>query len=393
MDKLEEGIAQPQLRWVPVALPGGSSLTVRAADATGADDEPVGGHVFVPSLGEYPVYDSPMYDMMVADEVRSRAYLDAIRAIVPGRTVVEVGTGQYALWSIAAARAGAEHVYAIEELPAYVESARRCVVEAGLADRITVVTGRSDSVCLPQRVDVCISEIIGCIGGSEGAAAVLVDVRERFLVDGGVSVPDRCVSTVAAATLEGAMPEGKPFLASETVSYLDLIFASTGGPFDFRLCLYGELAPVQLSGQAEIEDLQFNGDLRTEGTDDIELIIRRPGLLHGLVVGIRLSTAVGLAPVDTTTEETSWLPVFAPLSLEGIPVSEGDRVLAILRRTLSDDGVHPDYELSGDVEHRDGRTTEVSWNSPHHGGRLRSTSFYRELITSPTQAPVTQSAR
>lgn len=50
---------------------------------------------------------------MLNDKVRMKAYEDAIKTAVDGKTVIDVGAGTGAL-SIMAAKAGAVKVYAIE---------------------------------------------------------------------------------------------------------------------------------------------------------------------------------------------------------------------------------------------------------------------------------------
>src|SRR5438045_7987843 len=80
--------------------------------------------VAVPSVGEYPVYDDLLYQMMIADSPRTNGYRRAVQRIAPGKTVVDIGTGQDALWSIASAQAGAQRVYGIEVIPEAAELAR-----------------------------------------------------------------------------------------------------------------------------------------------------------------------------------------------------------------------------------------------------------------------------
>jgi len=90
---------------------------------------------------------------MLNDRRRTAGYLASIRDIVkPGDVVVDIGTGTGIL-AIAAVRAGARHVYAIEE--ARIARVARTLFEAnGMTDHITLIRGRSTEVKLPQRADV-----------------------------------------------------------------------------------------------------------------------------------------------------------------------------------------------------------------------------------------------
>ena len=59
-------------------------------------------------------YPDWYYELMEIDEARNRHYSEAIREAVSGKVVLEVGTGNKALWAVCCARAGAKRVYAIE---------------------------------------------------------------------------------------------------------------------------------------------------------------------------------------------------------------------------------------------------------------------------------------
>ncbi|MFJ2203386.1 hypothetical protein [Streptomyces violaceusniger] len=84
---------------------------------------------------------------------------------------------------------------------------RATVSWAGFADRITVAEGLSPEIEFPEPVQMCVSEIIGTLAGSEGAGAVLRDARERLVKPGGVFVPHRSATTAvvrsASPVLEG----------------------------------------------------------------------------------------------------------------------------------------------------------------------------------------------
>lgn len=102
----------------------------------------------------------PVHVMMINDQARTHAFLSAIREVVrPGDVVVEIGTGT-GLLSIEAAKAGAKHVYAIEAT-GIGEIAHEMFQVNGVADRVTLMTGWSTQVTLPEKADVLISEIIG----------------------------------------------------------------------------------------------------------------------------------------------------------------------------------------------------------------------------------------
>lgn len=140
---------------------------------------------------------------MLADGVRVDALVGAVGAAVrPGDVVVDLGTGT-GLLAVAAARAGACRVYAIESDAEVLEVARRVVVDNGVDDRVRLCHGRSTEVELPERADVVVAEIVGSFGLEEEITRYLDDARRRFLVPGGRVVPD-AVRLMAAPTEQGS---------------------------------------------------------------------------------------------------------------------------------------------------------------------------------------------
>lgn len=333
-----------------------------------------------PSVGEYPVYDDFVYHQMLEDKLRVTKYDAAVRRHTPGKTVLDIGTGQDAVWAVAAARAGARHVWAVEVIPRAAHHARKVVEQAGFANRITVIEGLSTEVELPEPVDVCVSEIIGTLGGSEGAGAVLRDARERLVRPGGVFIPHRSATTVAALDLDHASsgePPGFPIFA---LRYLEDVFNAVGRPFDMRMCILGLQEQSFLSEVAEVETLEFNGSLELEGADHRKLTVTRPGAFHGFVMGMRLWVDENDEPIDSLTQHCSWSPVYAPLSEDGRSVLPGDRIEFEFTMILSDDGVHPDYRIAGQLHASDGLTIPLRWRSAHHDCGFRTTPFYEALF-------------
>ena len=131
-----------------------------------------------------------IHNEMLNDRERTECYLNAIREVVrPGDVVVDIGTGTGIL-AIAAARAGAKHVYAIEAT-SIGEIAQAHFEANGLADRITLIPGWSTRISLPEPADVMISEIIGNEPLHERVLEVTVDACERLLKQDGRLVPNR----------------------------------------------------------------------------------------------------------------------------------------------------------------------------------------------------------
>jgi protein arginine N-methyltransferase 1 len=98
-------------------------------------------------------------------------------------TVLDLGTGPFALFALMAAEAGAGRVYAIEANTQAAESARAFVKRAGYEDVVTILEGFSTQLELPTKADFCIAEIVGSIASEEGAYATVLDAHKRLMKD------------------------------------------------------------------------------------------------------------------------------------------------------------------------------------------------------------------
>jgi type II protein arginine methyltransferase len=190
----------PQLRGHPAAMAGmcealrkaghhGDALALgRAAIAAAPGDMEIRDRVHATLSAKVP----PFHAGMLQDDARNRCYADAIaRAVKPGMTVLEIGTGA-GLLAMLAARAGAE-VVSCEANPMIAAAATAIVAANGLAGRVRVVAKRSTDLRigedLPRRADLLIGEIFGTLLFDEGVVASYADARARLLVPGAPAVP------------------------------------------------------------------------------------------------------------------------------------------------------------------------------------------------------------
>ncbi|HEX2210969.1 MAG TPA: 50S ribosomal protein L11 methyltransferase [Longimicrobium sp.] len=129
-----------------------------------------------------------LHTRMLNDQPRTQRFLDAIAQVVrPDDVVVDLGTGTGIL-AMAAARAGARKVYAIEAGPVG-EVAKKLFAANGLDDRIELVAGYSTEVELPERADVLVTETFGNSPLSEEVLEIVVDARNRLLKPDARVVP------------------------------------------------------------------------------------------------------------------------------------------------------------------------------------------------------------
>ena len=341
---------------------------------------PAPGAVYLcPSVGEYPIYDESIYQVLREDERRNRLFRRAIGAVAPGATVLEIGCGPDLLWALAAVDAGATRVYAIEVIPG---SARRAeeTARARPAAPVHVIAGDSTQVVLPERAEACIAEIVGCIGGSEGIAAVLADARRRHLAPSASVVP-AAVRTLAGAVSLLDLMDGEVAMPATFGPYVEQVFQQAGGPFDLRLYVGGTGPAALRSTTGVFEDLRLTEQACTQG-GELRLQITRGGPVDGLLAWIELAVAPDDAVLDSLAEDTNWLPVYIPFTREE-PLRAGIGDILSLHVTVRSaaDGIHPEYFFRGHLTRAgSGAAVEVSAESRYSGGPFRSTAVHRRLF-------------
>lgn len=137
------------------------------------------------------MYDFALYGDLIADEARTRPYVEALRqAVTPGSVVLDLGAGATGFFAMLACRFGARRVFAIEVDDA-ISVARQVAAANGVGDRIEFMQGHSTQITLPERADVIISDLHGLLPLHGDAIVTLVDARRRLLADGGRFVPAR----------------------------------------------------------------------------------------------------------------------------------------------------------------------------------------------------------
>lgn len=169
------------------------------------------------SENSFVSFDPSAYAAMRDDQSRTPQFRRAIQNRLSSApdgpssvSVLDLGTGPFALLAIIAAEAGAGKVYAIEANPSAAKSAREAVAKAGFNDIVTILEGFSTDVVLSEKVDVVLAEIVGSVATEEGAYATILDAHKRFLKnpkDPASWIPNRIQTYAAPASylLHGLM--------------------------------------------------------------------------------------------------------------------------------------------------------------------------------------------
>jgi len=246
-------------------------------------------------------WSAPMIHIaMLNDRMRTEAFIRGIETVVkPGDVVVDIGTGT-GVMAVAAARAGARHVYAIEASEMG-RTAKDVFAANGFADRITLVPGWSSQVELPERANVLVAEIIGNDPLEEGVMESFADARKRFLTPDARMIPSRARALGVPVTVDQEVLARYAFTPEATNAWKELY----GINFDPVLTSTLNKSMVinvkphtarewpQLSSPIVLADLDLSGTRPPLVNESAELTIEKPGLLGGLLVYFELDVAPG----------------------------------------------------------------------------------------------------
>jgi len=262
---------------------------------------------------------------MLSDEVRMGAYAQAIEACVkPGDVVLDLGAGTGIL-GFMALRAGAAKLYCIEKSNA-IELARAVAGRNGFEDRVVFFEANSKDVELPERVDLIVSETLGCFGLDESTLDFTADARRRFLKPGGTLLPRKINLKVS------------PVEAPEAYAKLDFWHDVQGIDFTpayelFSTKLMNEtVAPDALLAEPQtLAEVDFH----TNDSPTLEaralLHIQRPARVHGVAGWFDLDLAEGIQlSTSPSSPATHWRQAFFPIR-ETLHVVEGDILEFTLR--------------------------------------------------------------
>ena len=226
------------------------------------------------------MYSITDFGAMINDKVRMKAYELALREIIePGTVVADLGTGT-GIFALLACKFGAKRVYAFEPNPA-IQVARDIAQANDFAERITFYQKLSTEVCLPEQVDLIVSDLRGVLPLQGLHIPSVIDARERFLKPHGWLIPLRDTLYIAGLEAEDLYSELiKPW--NENTYVLDmragLKYATSswgkGRAHEDQLLL----APQPLSV------LDYTSIKRPNISKQIKWEVKKPGTLHGYQV-------------------------------------------------------------------------------------------------------------
>lgn len=238
---------------------------------------------------------------MLHDHRRTGDFVAAIRAAVrPDDVVLDIGTGSGVL-AVAAARAGARHVYAVEASD-IAEVAARVFEANGVADRITLIRGWSRQVDLPEPATLLVAEVIGNEPFEEEILETTLDARRRLLAPGARLIPRSLTVLVRPVLLPEAELRQRAFGRAAVdrwhrlygIDFAPLLDAAPSGPV--HTLTEGEVvATWESRGPAsELLSVDLGSFDRPSLSASTDLVVDSPGAVN----------AVAMTFVATLDDET-----------------------------------------------------------------------------------------
>lgn len=270
---------------------------------------------------------------LIADEVRTRSFMDALKRVVrPGMRVLDVGTGTGVL-AMTAAKLGAE-VVAVE-MSDMIDYARVLARANGVPIQLIHGNMRElpDDAMAP--VDVVISEMIGNVLFDEKLIPIFASAR-RFLKPLGVMIPRR-VRLVAAPVWSPMVRDALKFWRSP---HHGLDWTPLADCFEHYVFLDREPHALILGPGEPFPWMDLGVAVDDRYSGEVELVVNRDGDCNAVLVWWEAELADGItlsqAP-DAAWPKQHWFRTLFPTSLRA--VKNGDRMPLTL---VYDGTVHPD---------------------------------------------------
>lgn len=331
-----------------------------------------------PSLAEFYVYDEFIYNIMTNDLKRNYFYQNSLNKLAVNKIVLDIGTGKDAILARLAINAGAKKVYAIEYLESTYNYAKRTIEKLNLTDRIILIHGDSRTINLPEHVDVIVSEIVGSLGGSEGAAVILNDAKKRFLKSGGVLIPDQAITKIAAVSLPDEFLQQAGFGPLAGL-YAEKIYSDFNYEFLPRICIKNINPDYLISDAAVLEHLPFNSDFKTENKETTLLTIDQDAKFSGFIAWLNLFDEAG-NHLDILKDNHCWVPVYFPALHNELRVKKGDVIHMSCEYRLCDNKLNPDYIVQAKIWRDNNLVITITYDSLHFHPINQSNPFYDNLF-------------
>ncbi|MBL6449151.1 amino acid adenylation domain-containing protein [Fulvivirga sp. 29W222] len=330
-----------------------------------------------PSLGEHSLYDRFVYQSMATDYTRISGYKKVIENLVKDKVVVDAGTGPDMILARQCLAEGAKKVYAVEISDEAYQMAQENLKKYGLQDKVVLIHGDISEVEFPEKVDVCVSALVGNIAGSDGCITMINNLKSNLKQEEPITfVPNKYHTKIGLASL----PEDAFDYAFSHMSmhYAEDIFNKQGHKFDLRLCLRNFTRDYLISDDGLFEHIGYDENTEVEATNSVKLTVTKDGEAHGFALWINAMFDEKM--IINSIEGTHHMPVYFPVFPEGVEMHKGDELHFDVRRKLSDDKLTTDYVLDGKIVRKERGEEPFTFESLNHGEEFRQNKFYEKLF-------------
>lgn len=278
-------------------------------------------------MSSYSTIDS--HRSMFFDVIRNKYYSDAINKVINKDSIVlDLGAG-LGILGLMALSAGAKKVYFVEPA-AIINITKLLIKENGLLDRAECIEGIIEDIELPEKVDIILSVFTGNFLLSEDLLPSLFYARDKFLVPGGILIPDR-------AKMFSVPVSADAYYAKHIDCWSDSL-----QNVDFKVvrtfsanCIYSDTSKKRqaefLSEPNELLELDFMSasEAACRNKSEVEILVN--GKLHGWLGWFDARIGDKWLSTSPKTEQMHWSQVFLPL-LRPVNVKRGEKVSCELKR-------------------------------------------------------------
>lgn len=267
------------------------------------------------------IYSIADYGAMLADEVRTGTYVEALRRTVrPDSVVLDLGTG-IGFLAVVAAKLGARRVYGVDANEA-VEVGREIVAANGVADRVDLRRADSREIELPELADLMVCDLHGALPWALSSVPPVIDARRRLLTEDATILPVRDRLWVAVAEHaedyheQTAVWRRRPF-------DIDI---EPGRDLVVNLRRRVKIHPRQLATRAsEVAILDYGRVDSPDMSGSARLEVERSGAAHGLAVWFDCELGDGLSFSNRPGNELVYGQVLFPWT-EEVELERGEVV-------------------------------------------------------------------
>ena len=332
---------------------------------------------FSPAIHDYLYNLSPLTP---ENETKAHPYYQSAIENLPGKTVLLVATDQEKLLLKLCLNAGAKRVYVAECNPDAFAETERFIQRHNFRSVVPFLLG-GEVPDIGKRIDICMSDLVGDIGGSKRLEACLQQL-EMLIHPETIVFPQRCTTYLAAVELPESLKE-KPEFYGTPYDDARRVFAAAGYPFDLRLRVH-QLPPASsISSESIFEQITRSHPhfgAADPAEHEFQLTISRKSILCGFILTAKLSGDMsGRGRFDSFYSADA--PMFLPIFLPGVHVEAGDRIEGrCTRRPSSEDPSYMDYRLEGRILCGHGKVKPFFYRLPFIQRVFQGSDFYKQLF-------------